>query len=217
MRNFTSGAEGDPDGIGELLDAGLERGPGALVEGDILRRRAHRHAPVATRPPPGPRPLPQNLLFQSPPKTMSQLKKNGESEPPRKQGELASPRSSSPPHEQWGRVGFTEKPQKQGELASPRSSSQPQNGGKNWLLREAVAMKRASIDRGKKMGEARRREGTWRGEARSMEAVEMAFAAAIFGGEREEGARAQRRRRGGGGEDKVKRERGGLVEGVGFL
>jgi hypothetical protein len=45
----TSGAEGDSDGGGKLLDAGLEGGSGDLVEGDILGRCAH-HSPRATAP-----------------------------------------------------------------------------------------------------------------------------------------------------------------------
>jgi hypothetical protein len=56
MDGATSGAEGDSDGGGELLDAGLEGGSGALVEGDILGRGAH-HSPWATAPGSGkPRP-----------------------------------------------------------------------------------------------------------------------------------------------------------------
>ena len=38
----TSGAEGDADCGGELLDAGLEGGSGALVEGNLLGGRAHQ-------------------------------------------------------------------------------------------------------------------------------------------------------------------------------
>ena len=58
----TSGAEGDADCGGELLDAGLEGGSGALVEGNLLGGRAHQ-GPGATavgsgqpgrRGPPGP-------------------------------------------------------------------------------------------------------------------------------------------------------------------
>ncbi|BAT16684.1 Os12g0277650, partial [Oryza sativa Japonica Group] len=38
---ITSWAEGDANGVGELLDAGLERRPGFLVEGDVLGVRPH--------------------------------------------------------------------------------------------------------------------------------------------------------------------------------
>lgn len=61
----TSRAEGDTDGIGELVDAGLEIGPGALIEGDLLGPRPHHQVTVfsaADRPLPEPHPSPQARL-----------------------------------------------------------------------------------------------------------------------------------------------------------
>jgi hypothetical protein len=49
----TSGAEGDADGVGELLDAGLQGGARGLVEGDVLGGGPHRReraAPAEQQP-----------------------------------------------------------------------------------------------------------------------------------------------------------------------